>query len=273
MNDLIEEYEIGQCLIKIHYDEDAESPRADDNLGTIVSWHRRHHLGDEQPTEDAGEYLINLARRASRKFDRMMDRFETLDRSGHDGPVFDKALARVKEEREAVLDRHYARLPLYLYDHSGITISTGPFSCPFDSGQVGFIYCSLQKARENWVLCKSAGWKYLMDEWMDGDRYIGDEQKKLPKAQRKKVTLRDATIRALEQEVSHYDDFLTGQCFGYVVEAENGEEESCWGFVGDIDYVKKDAEQAAKRLNAKMDEEDRVAALTEHETAMASTLP
>lgn len=34
----------------------------------------------------------------------------------------------------------YVILPLYLYDHSGITISTGPFSCPWDSGQVGWIY-------------------------------------------------------------------------------------------------------------------------------------
>ena len=33
----------------------------------------------------------------------------------------------------------YVILPLYLYDHSGITISTGPFSCPWDSGQVGWI--------------------------------------------------------------------------------------------------------------------------------------
>jgi hypothetical protein len=31
-------------------------------------------------------------------------------------------------------------LPLYLYDHGGITISCSPFSCPWDSGQVGWIY-------------------------------------------------------------------------------------------------------------------------------------
>jgi len=33
-------------------------------------------------------------------------------------------------------------LPRFLYDHSGITMSTGPFSCPWDSGQVGFIYAT-----------------------------------------------------------------------------------------------------------------------------------
>ena len=30
--------------------------------------------------------------------------------------------------------------PLYLYDHSGLAISTKPFSCPWDSGQIGVIY-------------------------------------------------------------------------------------------------------------------------------------
>ena len=37
-------------------------------------------------------------------------------------------------------------LPVYLYDHSGIRISTSPFSCPWDSGQVGVIYCTKKKA-------------------------------------------------------------------------------------------------------------------------------
>lgn len=35
---------------------------------------------------------------------------------------------------------YYVILPVYLYDHSGITVSTVPFSCPWDSGQAGWIY-------------------------------------------------------------------------------------------------------------------------------------
>ncbi len=31
------------------------------------------------------------------------------------------------------------RLPLYMYDHSGVRISTGPFPCAWDSGQAGFV--------------------------------------------------------------------------------------------------------------------------------------
>lgn len=35
-------------------------------------------------------------------------------------------------------------LPLYLYDHSGITMNTTGFSCGWDSGQVGWIYNSIE---------------------------------------------------------------------------------------------------------------------------------
>ena len=39
----------------------------------------------------------------------------------------------------------YVILPLYLYDHGGITMSTGAFSCSWDSGQVGWIYAEKKK--------------------------------------------------------------------------------------------------------------------------------
>jgi len=43
-------------------------------------------------------------------------------------------------------------LPLYLYDHSGITMNTTGFSCGWDSGQVGYIVMSYEKIRKeyNW---------------------------------------------------------------------------------------------------------------------------
>ena len=39
-------------------------------------------------------------------------------------------------------------------------MSTGPFSCPWDSGQVGFIYVEKKKVKEEW------GWnpKYDLDK-------------------------------------------------------------------------------------------------------------
>ena len=48
--------------------------------------------------------------------------------------------------------------------------------------------------------------------------------------------LRRKVEQQLRQEVSAYDDYLTGNCFGYVVERSDGEEiDSCWGFIGDYE--------------------------------------
>ena len=41
--------------------------------------------------------------------------------------------------QRAMHGKRHLELPLYLYDHSGLTIATTPFSCPWDSGQVGWI--------------------------------------------------------------------------------------------------------------------------------------
>lgn len=40
-------------------------------------------------------------------------------------------------------------LPVFLYDHSGLSVSISSFSCPFDSGQLGYIYLSIKDIVEN----------------------------------------------------------------------------------------------------------------------------
>lgn len=44
-------------------------------------------------------------------------------------------------------------LPLYLYDHSGLTIATEPFSCRWDSGQLGYIFITKDNLRKSFS-CK-----------------------------------------------------------------------------------------------------------------------
>jgi hypothetical protein len=92
----------------------------------------------------------------------------------------------------------FVRLPLYLYDHGGITMSTGPFSCPWDSGQVGWIYVTLDQVKKEFGVKAVNG------------------------AIKKKV------IACLESEVRVYDQYLRGAVWGY----EYGDD-SCWGFLGD----------------------------------------
>lgn len=107
--------------------------------------------------------------------------------------------------REEHPDTDYIVLPLYLYDHSGITMSVKPFTCPWDSGQVGYIYAP-RKTDD-------------MDE----------------------PTIRGV----LESEVRVYDQYLRGDVYGYSIESATpcptcGHndwtiEDSCWGFLGDLD--------------------------------------
>jgi len=49
--------------------------------------------------------------------------------------------SEVDENREE-LEKDYHIFPLYMYQHSGTALSLTPFSCPWDSGQVGFLLVS-----------------------------------------------------------------------------------------------------------------------------------
>lgn len=191
---------------RIEQDNDPQNPRTEhDNLGKMVCWHRRYNLGDEQPRQEVEEWLYELA-------DYKKDRYD-LD----EFPPIDQMLKRIEND--------YIILPLYLYDHSGITMNTSGFSCRWDSGQVGFIYLSKEDARKeykrNWVKMAK---KYL------------------------------------ECEVETYDAYISGDVHGYVVESyyedEDGEEiiedehyESCWGFYGE-EYCEEQAKEVVKHLNS-----------------------
>lgn len=114
----------------------------------------------------------------------------------------------IEDILEGRLEDVAVALPLYLYDHGGITISTSPFSCHWDSGMVGVIYTTKEKALKEY------------------------DQKKLTKA------LKERLAGYLESEVKTYNQYLTGQVYGYIVEDEEGKRiESCWGFFGEISEV------------------------------------
>lgn len=118
----------------------------------------------------------------------------------------DKHNMTCEQAKELIKKDNIYFLPLYLYDHSGITMRTHPFSCPWDSGQVGFIYVSKKAIQRNFKIRKVT------------QPYI------------------DKAIKILEAEVKEYDDYITGNCYGYVIEDENANEvESVWGFIGNYD--------------------------------------
>jgi len=112
------------------------------------------------------------------------------------------------EMEEAIIENEkpIIILPLYLYDHSGITISTTPFSCKWDSGKVGFIYISNKEID-----------------------YIGTSIKENETWSEYKERLE----KFLHSEVELYDQYIRGEVYGFQLLDEDGElEDSCWGFYG-----------------------------------------
>lgn len=135
------------------------------------------------------------------------------------GPDHGYSIDEVK--RIAKDEKNYFSLPVYAYIHSGITISTGSFSCPWDSGQVGIVFIEKSKVRE-----------------IFGIKRIS------PKIKQRAFNL-------LKGTVEDWDNFLTGDVYGFVVKDENDEViDSCWGFYGDTDYALQEGIAIAEYLEA-----------------------
>ncbi|KKL90535.1 hypothetical protein LCGC14_1903670 [marine sediment metagenome] len=101
------------------------------------------------------------------------------------------------------------KLPLYVYDHGGLTISTHSFDCPWDSGPVGYIYAEPNRIKSEYNVTE------ITDEVIE------------------RVT------SALRNEVKIYDQYLCGSVWGFIIEKECSEckslthDDSCFGFFGD----------------------------------------
>jgi hypothetical protein len=137
------------------------------------------------------------------------------------------------ESEEALresIDGVLAVMPLYLYDHSGITISCKPFGCSFDSGQVGWAYVTRERAEH-------------MGFEVSDDADVAE----------------DAFLSVIEDEVKTYDQYLRGDVYGYQVKGREGERlDSCWGFfdLDDcIEQAKSSAEYAEDPADARGAEE------------------
>lgn len=181
--------------LKIFIDTEPMSPREWDNIGTMVCWHRRYNLGDEQPCVSPSVYEL----------------------PDDEGRVFS--------------------LPLYLYDHSGITMRTSPFRSQWDSGKVGFIYVTEERMKKEFSATED---------------------------------LEEKALKLLNGEVKTYDTYLRGDVWGFQIiklcehcGSEEDVVDSCYGFFGDSledtgllesirdfgDFTKKQIEEAwDKRL-------------------------
>ena len=154
--------------IEVIQDESPESPREWSNLAKMVCFHSRYTLGDEHDYRQK-----NYNGWAEMEADI------------------------IKKENVAVIKK------VFLYDHSGITIATEPFSCKWDSGQIGYVFITKETAKKEYSVKRIS-----------------------PK-------LRERLLSYIDGEIEVYDQYLTGDVYGFKEYDKDGVEiDSCWGFFG-----------------------------------------
>lgn len=191
--------------ISVLYDDSPENPRDLDNLGTITYSHSRYVLGDHSindqyiSAEDA--FYLDLA--------IYQDVFPPEKLHASIVNIYEQdvegSLYTEEETRKKMIEfvkENYIILPVYLYDHSGLIMNTKGFVCPWDSGQVGFIYVDKNKIK------KEFEWKNL--------------------SPKRKSIVEDM----LRGEVEAFNHYINGEIYTCSIEDDNGNniETCCGGF-------------------------------------------
>lgn len=201
--------------INVYQDEEGFDPRKDDNLGTMICFHSNCSLGDKHGYNDLSDMLLSILQDY---YD-----YEYLERQGRDKLI-------------KLFEKDHIVLPLYLYNHSGITINTSGFSCPWDGGRIGVIYVSLAAVK------KEYGYKRISSK------------------------IRQKVIEVLKSEVKIYDSYISGEVYGYTIEPQEQNrgincQDSCWNFLGYdelndlIEEAKSSIDYAIKEYKEKIKQE------------------
>lgn len=140
-------------------------PRDWDNLGTFYHVHPRYDLGNCRVDD----------------YNHLLDKLTPFD--GYDEPKTAQKWFRA----------NYIIIPVYLMDHSGLSISWNSFGDPWDSGQVGWYVVSKEEVR------KEYGWERLTVERISKVKEY------------------------MRSELETYNQWLTGDVWYYCVENPEGE--------------------------------------------------
>lgn len=238
-------YRTGGHIYRFHIEPDTDpwNPRMDmdGNIGTMFCMHRVYTLGDKTDYVDAAGMKLEMIKELGINMNKIRRYLKTngqidikYNRSNKEWQIWGMSYSPTKritsydvidsakefddlkntiieyltvEDLESISNGKLIFLPLYLLDHSGISIRTSDFCDPWDSGQVGVIWTTLERARNTY------GWS----------------------RKSKPSELNEWILEYLQDEVTRYDDYLRDNCWGYVEEIllPDGtweESESCWGY-------------------------------------------
>lgn len=181
--------------LRIVYDTMAENPRKDfDPFGTFVGNHRDYGIFDKEISDLDG--LLCAVRD---------DILSCKESSKSVSKACAELLRAVGDESDKILktvEKYAIVLPVFMYSHGGSTIQTTPFSCPWDSGQIGFIFISKIRA-----------------------------MKELAKT-RCTERLKERIEAFLKSEIETLDDWIRGDVYGFQTVEDDTVIDSCYGFYG-----------------------------------------
>jgi hypothetical protein len=174
----LKSFEVGHLRVLIEQDCDPQSPAEWDNVGEIVYASDHYTLGTRR-----------------------------VSRSG------------LNEIAVGIESGELIGMPVFAYVHGSAMIhaaESNPFNCPWDSGQSGFVFCTYERAIQEFP------------------------------GQAEKVVRREV-LRTMVAEVETFSQYLQGDVYGYRIMDGDNEVESCWGLYG-LDYAVKEAKAVAEAL-------------------------
>lgn len=214
-------------LLVIHQDECPENPRTDyDHTAQMALFHPRYVLGDPawngKNPDDFWKAILAGSKDqaalvtekelelAAANDDRRLTCFE-LDENDPAAPA-DQLLDHITDGGYAtgieLLGEKALIRPVYLYDHSGLTISVSsayPYNDRFDSSTIGWVMVTKDDAIGNLGATEK--------DWLE------------------------KANACIEAEIEEYDHYLRGDVWWYQIKRfENGDwedYEACSGFIGD----------------------------------------
>lgn len=165
--------------LEVGIDDCPRNPREDDgNLCLLCCAHQKHNLGDVQV------------------------------KNFNDFTSWDEWLNDFKDHNNV-----WYAFPLYMIDHSSITLSLNKFSCPWDSGQLGYAIVTQE-------IIDSGCFQDPSDE--------------------------TAVRKAVEKEIEAYNSYVNGAVYQFTITNLNGDVmEACGGYC-DEEKAEDDGKEALK---------------------------
>lgn len=240
MTEAVETYEHHGVEVKLFPDHNPMSPRdCDGKIGEMFVSYPGYKLGDTQLPRDGFEGITCPMCEGSGEVKNTVPFNEggidsdTIDcprceGSGECTPTIHEWL----KDQEAI-----AAIPLFVYEHSGITMRTGGLVWLAKEG----IEPSDTESRERFAV-DTDGWDtsfvgFVVVRENEIKEAMGDDWEK--------HRTPEWVSEAVNGEVEEYARYLEGDVYGYVVADDTPFSDSCWGFIG-FKYAKEQANEAAE---------------------------